>query len=574
MGKYFDIILNMKNGANDDFIKFVLVVDDEEVNREMLGFILGSSYEVMYASDGDEALDKMRSFSDILSLVLLDIMMPGKDGYQVLEEMSHDPSLQTVPVIVLTSDKEAEIRSLQLGAADFLTKPYDQPEIILARIRHSIDLYENTNLIHATETDALTGLYNKEFFFEYCNQYDKHHADISMDAIVMNINRFHLLNAMYGRHFGDKILCAVSNRIRHNVMIHGGMACRYDADSFYLYIPHVDDYEELYSSIVMGLTELIKDGESRLRMGIYSNVSGDNNIEEDFAWALQACNLLRNRIGAGFAFYDDEMHRKQIREATLLDDFEASLENGEFKVFYQPKFRIMENKTVLSGAEALVRWDHHKFGMLYPGEFIPLFEENGKIRKLDRYVWTEVGRQIRKWREDFGVFLRVSVNVSRIDMYESDITGFLSDIVLDNDIPDGDFVLEITESSYTENSQQIVDVVNRLRAIGFKIEMDDFGTGYSSLNMLYSLPIDALKIDKEFMGEITTDERAKKMVELVIDIAQFLDIPTIAEGVETEAQYDIIKGAGCDIVQGYFFSTPLNVDDMTEMIRERKDDFG
>ena len=228
----------MKNNAEKDFTKFVLVVDDEEVNRDMLGFILGSTYEVMYASDGEEALDMIRSFSDILSLVLLDIMMPKKDGYQVLEEMGEDPSLQKIPVIVLTSEKEAEIRSLKLGAADFLTKPYDLPEVILARVGHSIDLYENTNLIHATETDALTGLYNKEFFYEYCEQYMKHHPETPLDAIVMNVNRFHLINAMYGRHFGDKILCAVSNRLRHTVMVLGGMACRYDADSFYLYIPY------------------------------------------------------------------------------------------------------------------------------------------------------------------------------------------------------------------------------------------------------------------------------------------------------------------------------------------------
>ena len=564
----------MKNNAEKDFTKFVLVVDDEEVNRDMLGFILGSTYEVMYASDGEEALDMIRSFSDILSLVLLDIMMPKKDGYQVLEEMGEDPSLQKIPVIVLTSEKEAEIRSLKLGAADFLTKPYDLPEVILARVGHSIDLYENTNLIHATETDALTGLYNKEFFYEYCEQYMKHHPETPLDAIVMNVNRFHLINAMYGRHFGDKILCAVSNRLRHTVMVLGGMACRYDADSFYLYIPHTDDYEGLFHSIVIGITELMKDGESRLRMGVYSNVSRDNSLEDNFGWALQACNSLRNQLGGRYAFFDESMHNERIREATLLEDFDTALENGQFEIYYQPKYIIRGDEPKFISAEALARWHHPTLGMIDPDEFIPLFEENGLISKLDRYVWTNVGKQIRTWSDDLGVSISVSVNVSRNDIYDPDVTEFLTDIVFDNDIPDGDLLLEITETAYTDNSEQMIEVVNRLRAIGFKVEMDDFGTGYSSLNMLYSLPIDILKIDKGFLRDITTDDRARKMLELVIEIAGFLNLPTIAEGVECKEEFEILKELGCDVVQGYYFSKPLCSADMTELIREKKDDIG
>ncbi|MCR5594884.1 MAG: EAL domain-containing protein [Lachnospiraceae bacterium] len=562
----------MRANADKDFTKYVLIVDDEEVNREMLGMILSSSYKVMYASDGDEALDMINSFSDFLSLVLLDILMPHKNGYEVLEEIAGDPSLQKIPVVVLTSEKEAEIKSLKLGAADFLTKPYDLPEVILARVAHAIDLYENANLIHATEKDNLTGLYNREFFFEYCDQYLKHHPDADVDAIVININRFHLINAMYGRAFGDQVLCAVSNRLRHSVMVLGGLASRYDADSFYLCVPHVESYEELYKSILSGVTEVLSDGESRLRIGINSNMPKDNSVEDNFSWALQACNSLRNQIGAPYAFFDENMHKKQIREAVLIDDFETALEEHQFKVFYQPKFNIEGDEPVLSSAEALVRWNHPKLGFISPGEFIPLFEENGLVRKLDRYVWSEAGRQIREWYDQIGVYMSVSVNVSRMDMYDDDITAFLSDIVINNDIPDGKYLLEVTESAYTDNAEQIIDVVKRLRAIGFKIEMDDFGTGYSSLNMLYALPIDILKIDKEFLRNILTDERAKKMVDLVIDIAGFMGIPTIAEGVELKEEYEVLKEMGCNVIQGYYFSKPLPVEDMTKMIMERKDD--
>ena len=562
----------MKTNAEKDFSKFVLVVDDEEENRELLGRILGDTYEVVYASDGIEALEMIRSFYDMLSLVLLDIRMPNKDGYQVLEDIAEEPKLQKIPVVVLTSDREAEIKSLKLGAADFLAQPYDQPELILARVRHSIDLYENANLIHATETDSLTELYNREFFFEYCEQYKRHHPDACMDAIVININRFHLINAMYGRNYGDKVLKAVSKRLHLAVLILGGMACRHDADTFYLYIPHIDDYDELYQSVLMGIADILKDADLRVRMGIYPDVSKDNTVEDNFSWALQVCNKMRSQAGGGYSFFDDSMHQKLMREATLVDEFEEALSNDQFEVYYQPKYSILGDSPVFCSAEALARWNHPEFGMIDPNEFVPIFEENGLIRRLDRYIWNEVGKQIREWHDKTGVYIPVSVNVSRIDIYDSDVTDYLEDIVRRYDIPDGKYLLEITESAYTDNSDRIIAVVNKLRGMGFRVEMDDFGTGYSSLNMLYALPVDVLKIDKSFLKNIATDERARKMVEFIIDIAKFLQMPIVAEGVEEHTEYEILKKMGCDVIQGYYFSEPLHAFDMTKLIGEKKNE--
>ncbi len=562
----------MSSKDTNEFVKFVLVVDDEEINREILGMILEGSYEVMYASDGQEALDTMRAFSDILGLVLLDIMMPRMDGYQVLEEMQSDPSLQKIPVIVLTSEKGAEIKSLKMGAADFLTKPYDRPEVILARVRHSIELYENTTLIQSTENDSLTGLYNREFFFNYCERYTKHNPDAAMDAVVININRFHLINALYGRHFGDKVLCAVSNRLRHVIQVRGGMACRYDADTFYLYVPHLEDYEELTNNVIIGVTEIIKDGDTRLRFGINSAIDTSMEIEENFSWALQACNSLRGQNSGTYAIYDSEMKEKAVRCARLMDDFETGISERQFKVYYQPKFNIKGNEPRLSSAEALIRWEHPVYGMISPGEFIPLFEDNGLIQKLDRYVWTEVGRQISEWHEKYGVYISVSVNVSRVDIYAHDLIDFFVNILTEYGIPADHYMLEITESAYTDNSEQLVNTLQELRALGFWIEMDDFGTGYSSLNMLSVLPIDILKVDKAFLSNIITDARARKMVELVLDIADFMEMPVVAEGVEKEEEYHILKKLGCDVIQGYYFSKPLPEAEMTKLLEERADD--
>ena len=562
----------MSSDRQDDFTKFVLIVDDEQINREILGMTLSGSYEVMYASDGEEAIEKIKAFSDILSLVLLDILMPKMDGYQVLEEMQADPSLSKIPVIVLTSEKEAEIRSLQMGAADFLTKPYDLPPVILARIDHAITLYENTLLIQSTENDTLTGLYSRDFFYQYCDRFVKHNADVQMDAIVLNINRFHMINALYGRHFGDKVLCSVSNRLRHVIQTRGGLACRYDADTFYLFVPHLDDYDDLYNSILIGVVEVLKDGDTRLRIGINSVVDTTVSYEDNFGWALQACNLLRGSRNEHIALYDSEMKSAHVREAMLVDDFDKAISEGQFVVYYQPKFNITGEKEKLVSAEALVRWKHPALGLISPGEFIPLFEENGLISKLDRYVWNEVARQIGEWFEKYGVYMSVSVNVSRVDIYASEMGDYLLDVVMDHCVPADKFLLEITESAYADNSDQIVNVMSELRDSGFKIEMDDFGTGYSSLNMLYALPIDILKIDKSFLKNIIDDDRARSMLKMVISIAKTMNMPVIAEGVEEKAEVDILKDMGCDVIQGFYFSKPLPVEDMNRMIGEKIDD--
>ena len=181
------------------FERTILIVDDEAINREILGNIIKSEYKVIYAENGKEALDKIHSEGSSISLVLLDLLMPVMDGNAVLKAMNDEGNITDIPVIVLTSDKSSEIESLKLGAADFLTKPYDLPEVILARVRHSIELFENAKIIHATEFDKLTLLYSQDFFFEYASQFDQRFQDKAMDAVVINFTRFHLLNELKGR---------------------------------------------------------------------------------------------------------------------------------------------------------------------------------------------------------------------------------------------------------------------------------------------------------------------------------------------------------------------------------------
>ena len=543
--------------ANKLFEQKVLIVDDEEINREILGNIIESEYKVDFAKNGKEALEKIHDKSAGISLVLLDILMPELSGFDVLKQLQGEGLLSEIPVIVLTSEKDSEIESLKLGAADFLTKPYDRPEVILARVRHSMELFENSRIITATEFDKLTGLYSPEFFFEYASLYDQRFPKQVMDAVVINFTRFHLLNELKGRVFGDKILSAMAEGIRSIILKYGGIAGRRDADTFFAYIPHLDDYKIIINAINENLSSLLKASETRLRLGAYSDTEKSQPLLLRFDHALQACNSIRNKVGEEICIYDSQMAEREVFNAHLLEDFEAAIEQKQFKVNYQPKFNITGDKPLLCSAEALVRWIHPDLGFVRPDLFIPLFEENGLVTKLDRYVWEESAKQIARWKKELGVTIPVSVNVSRIDIAAPDMTDFITKIVKENGLDPKEYMLEITESAYTEDSKHIIEVVENLRALGHKIEMDDFGSGYSSLNMLTSMPIDALKMDKAFIRNIKPGNKEMELVTLVLKIAQTLGVPVIAEGVETEEEYMLLKKAGCDIIQGYYFSKPI-----------------
>ena len=536
----------------------ILIVDDEMINREMLGNILGGSYETIFASSGTEALAVMEEQHETLSLVLLDLIMPDTYGLDILKIMKSDERFRNIPVIVATSDKQAEVDSLGLGAIDFIPKPYPEPRVVIARVQRTIELSEDRDTIKVTERDHLTGLYNRDYFYYYAEQYDLYHKDAQTDAIIIDVNHFHMINERHGKAYGDEVLRHIGQLVRNMVMTDGGIVGRRAADTFMIYCPHRSDYSDILDVANRGLAE---DGYSgslvRLRMGVYSNVDRDVDMERRFDRAKMAANTVRSSFTHSISVYDDSMHSGELLEAQLLEDFSVAIEKRQFKVFYQPKFNILGETPILSSAEALVRWQHPELGMISPGEFIPLFEENGLIRELDHYVWREVAAQLQDWRKRYNSHIPVSVNVSRVDIFDFDIVNIFSSLLDEFDLMPDDMLLEITESAYTEDSEQIIETVNKLREKGFRIEMDDFGTGYSSLNMLTSLPIDALKLDMQFVRSAFSERKDTRMLEVILDIAESLGVPTIAEGVETAEQMFTLKSMGCDVVQGYYFSRPV-----------------
>ncbi len=545
----------------------VLVVEDEAVNREILGEILKERYSVIFAKDGLEALDLMEQNKGRLSLVLLDLLMPNLDGFGVLERVRADGEFKRLPIIVLTADKAAEIKSLEMGAADFITKPYDMPEVILARVQRIIEFFEDRSVIQAAERDEFTGLYSESFFYEYAGVFDRYNPKKQMDAVVFDIDHFHLVNALYGRSYGDKVLKSLSGFLKSYAEAWNGLAARKKDDIFMLYVPSQKNLDSLKDSLDNALKKDCGSSKVRVRIGFCAQ-SSEVKVEERFEKARVACNTIRDKYNLSVARYDDESRKKTLFSERLIGDVSDGIEKKQFKVFFQPKFGIQGEKPVLKGAEALVRWEHPEFGLVSPGLFIPLFEDNGLIQIVDKFVWREAASKVRLWKDKYKLSLPVSVNVSRIDIHDLNIEDEIMFIVNHFGLEPKDLHLEITESGYSEDSNRLVEVVRSFRDKGFVIEMDDFGSGYSSLNMHSSLPIDVLKMDMKFVREMQKDEKNFRMVKMIMDIAKFLGVPVVAEGVENEEQYKMLKSSGCDIVQGYYFSKPLPAQDFEAFVKE------
>ena len=415
-------------------------------------------------------------------------------------------------------------------------------------------------LISATETDDLTGLYNMKYFFQYANHMYKEHPDDPLDAMVLNIEQFHSVNALHGRELGDKVLRALGNEINSVAKETDGIAGRFEADRFDIYCRHMEEYGSLYDRLQAKLDGVLPNANIRLRMGVMP-WQAKLEPEQLFDRARTACNMARGNYNKHLIVYDETVSERENYELRLINDLKQALENNEFEVYYQPKYDIQCEPPKLVSAEALVRWNHHELGMISPGDFIPLFEKNGQISLLDKYVWEQAAGKITEWKSRIGVTIPVSVNLSRVDVFDPKLEDTLEGIIASNGLEHEAFKLEVTESAYTENAEQVIQVVGDLRNKGFEVEMDDFGTGYSSLNMLSSMPIDVLKMDREFIRNIDHDEKDRQLVALILDIARNLKVPVIAEGVERVSQLKLLKQMGCEIVQGYYFSRPLPADE-------------
>ncbi len=435
--------------------------------------------------------------------------------------------------------------------------------ILMMLIRSLKSEKKSEELIKATEIDSLTGLYNRDYFLQYANRLSREHPDSLMDAIVINIDQFHAINALKGWEYGNRILEILGNEIRLIAVENEGIAGRFGADRFDIYCKNGLEYETVLKRLQSKIDEQVSSSGIRLRMGVACNQEKLEPIAL-FDRARTACSMARGNYKQRLIVFDEGMREQELLEQRLLNDLQNAINNYEFEVYYQPKFAIQDDKAKFVSVEALVRWMHPQLGLLSPMEFVPMLERHGKIFEVDRFVWAETARQINHWNLQYGIKVPASVNLSRVDVFAPDLIKTLDDILKQNDISPDLLRLEITESAYTEDSEHLIEVVRKMHDKGYVVEMDDFGTGYSSLNMLSTMPIDVLKMDRAFVMNIEHSEKDVKLVSLIIEIAKSLNIQVIAEGVETKAQLDLLKEMGCTIVQGFYFSTALHRGELEE----------
>ena len=549
--------------------KKILIVEDNEFNRALLVEILSSQYETLEAENGKVGLEILEREKEAVSLILLDIVMPVMNGYEFLDALKANPAIASIPVIVTTQNEgeNDEIAALERGASDFVAKPY-KAKVILRRVASIIHLRENATMLNLFQKDRTTGLLSKEYFCQQAEKILRSNPDKTYDIICSDVENFKLINDAFGMQGGNKVLKTMGGICQKSTDSLGGICSRFHADQFVSMIEHTEGYsDELYEALTAETREKCGISNIVIKWGIYQTGDRKISVEQMYDWALQGARSIKGQYGRYYAFYDDKLRSEMLRDQAILDCMEEALEQGQFQVKLQPKYKAAGG--LFTDAEALVRWCHPEWGMQSPAVFIPLFERNGFITKLDQCVWEKVCQLMQQWDKDGLEPVNISINVSRADVYNVNLVDTLLDLVKRYNIAPKRLHLEITESVYTESPEDIIQNVTRLREKGFVVEMDDFGSGYSSLNMLNRMPMDILKLDMQFIRTEMEMPESRRTLRYIIGLAHWLNLSVVAEGVETKEQLEHLRNLGCDYIQGYYLAKPMDPADFEELFRQQ-----
>ncbi|MDD3920296.1 MAG: EAL domain-containing protein [Eubacteriales bacterium] len=539
--------------------KTILIVDDLSANRRILNAMLCEDYDIIEADSGAAALEILSCQRERISAVLLDIVMPDIDGYEVLKRMRHTLLLSQIPVIMITGIEEEEARSrvLEMGANDFVLKPY-KSDILKHCLKNNIALREAAATVNALLRDRLTGLFSREAFFDTVQYMVQAHEPGYYIMACFDIDRFKVVNDQYGTKKGDEVLRYIAQVFQEGFAAQGGIVCRVAADDFaVLYPASFQDSDALLdmrnkASAVDGLV-------SPLTFSIGRYLVDDLSLSPSAMYdrAMLATNSIKGRYDAHIAYYNESLRKHIILEQEIVTEMESALLGGQFEAWFQPQYN--HSTGALIGAEALARWRHPEKGLIPPGVFIPIFEKNGFVYELDKCIWEQVCQQLRRWIDEKRNPLPVSVNISRYDIFREDVVSVITGLVAKYRLPVDLLRLEITESAFSKSAEQIIAVVRQLLDAGFTVEIDDFGSGYSSLNTLKDVPAQVIKLDMKFLESSANTQRGGNIVESIVRMAKWLDMSVIAEGVETIEQADFLRSIGCNYIQGYLYARPMPV---------------
>lgn len=535
----------------------ILIVDDSRMNRHILSDIFQEDYEILEAEDGRRAID-MLGIHQKIAVMILDIHMPRMNGFDVLDYIRRLPPHARVPVVVNTQygEENNEIKAFRLGAKDFITKPY-QAEIVRQRVKNVLAGY-------LMEKDRLTGIYTRDSFCRRTQELLNKNQKTEYMIICCDFEHFQMVNDRFGTEMGDQILQDLARWLESSIHNRGTYG-RMEGDKFAVCIPkNGTDIEQMIQEADSIFRKRLLNYQLFFYFGIYLAQDKELPVHQMCDRAFMALRTVKGNYLKRYAYYDDVLRDKMLKEQAILDEMQIALDRGDFCPYMQPIYDIMTGEMV--SAEALVRWVHPKEGLLCPADFIPIFEHNGFISKVDVYIWESVCK-FQDWCRSHGYeILPISVNVSRIDFYNLDLAAIFTDLVAKYNLSPSYLKIEITESQYMDNPGKLIETMKTLQKKGFKILIDDFGSGYSSLNMLKDVPADILKIDMKFIENLQESTRAESIVRYVVEMARELEMDTVVEGVEDEAQLTFLKKIHCNKVQGYYFSRPVSIPDYVKLL--------
>lgn len=406
--------------------------------------------------------------------------------------------------------------------------------------------------------DSLTGLYTREYLYIRVRQTIRNDPDTVYNVCYLDVDDFKMINDVFGHAFGDYALRCIADSMRNNLP-KGCLYGRLGGDIFGMCIPDALFDLKRSEALVSGI-EVKRDNivhQMVLHQGVYRVTERDLDVSVMFDRAHMAQETIKGDYKKHVAVYDDAMRERVLWEQRISAELQDALAQRQICVYLQA---MVDISGAVVGAEALVRWNHPTQGLLTPGAFVPVFEKNGMIADMDKYMWRSACEILARWQREGHDDLFISINVSPKDFYFMDVEAELKDIVAEYGISPSRLRVEITETVMMTDNENRIEILNALRAAGFLVEMDDFGSGYSSLNMLKDMPVDIVKIDMVFLKKARDEARAQTILQNIMKLTGDLQIASLTEGVETEKQYEMLSHMGCKMFQGYYFARPMTVE--------------
>ena len=552
----------------------LFVIKSESSRKHNFSDMFSGSYDLIettFSKDSTELLKK--HFSEI-SLIVIDTADNTDESIAFIREIEVDEKFRAVPVIVIADDslENEEERFLAEGVSAFTTYSTKQ-NLILLQTANLINLRENAETGIVSDIDEVTGLFNRFAFFRIADTIIQENPDDEFVIYISEVDGIKGYNEKNGKDAGDALLRTIGEYMR-NIGDECLAAGRFAGDQF---VSLFRKDEKLNSRLLeMNVNEAYSffKGDAgidklRIRCAIYEDIEHGIPISETCDHALLALQTIRGKYGKTVVHYEASVltvHRKKER---IVDSMKEALEQNQFRVFYQPKHDV--NTGELTGAEALIRWVHPDFGFMSPGEFIPVFEQNGFISEVDNFVWNRTCENLNRWINKGFKVVPISINASKLDFMKPDFFDNLHRASTGMNVPPELLHIEVTESLFSDQIDELVEILTKCQKNGYKIELDDFGSGYSSLNTLSVLPLDIVKMDMSLVKAITNFKNMR-VFSACINLAKSLGLKTVSEGVETNEQMWTIRELGGDAIQGYLYSKPLSEEDFEKYLIENTTD--